>query len=167
MTAIDISESMDIRKAFSTFPSGVAALGAVVDNAPKGLVASTFTAGVSLDPPLVSVAVQNSSTTWPFLRRADRIGVSVLGIDQEPICRQLASKKPDKFDLISYTTPGGKAVRLPGCVLWLECSLFVEYPAGDHTVALLEVHYADMDIEKSPLIFHESTFKSLDPTLSL
>lgn len=166
-TTIDISESMEIRKAFSTFPSGVAALSAVVDGTPKGLVASSFTVGVSLDPPLVSVAVQNSSTTWPFLRSADRIGISILGIDQEATCRQMSSKKPDKFDLIAYTTSGGEAVRIPGYALWLECSVFAEYPAGDHTVALLEVHHADVDTEKSPLIFHDSTFKSLDPALRL
>lgn len=166
-TTIDISETMDIRKAFSTFPSGIAALGAVVDGAPKGLVASAFTVGVSLDPPLVSVAVQNNSTTWPFLRGAGRIGVSILGADQEATCRQLASKNPDKFDLISYTTSGGAAIRIPGSPLWLECSLFAEYPAGDHTVALLEVHHADVDTENSPLIFHDSTFKSLSPALRL
>lgn len=167
MSAINISESLDIRKAFSTFPSGVAALGAVLDGIPKGLVATSFTVGVSLDPPLVSVAVQNTSTTWPFLRQAGRIGVSVLGNDQEDTCRQLASKMPDKFDRIPYTSPGGNALRFPGSSLWMECSVFAEYPAGDHTVTLLEVHHADVNSEKSPLIFHESSFKSLDPAFSI
>ena len=61
MTVMNISESLDIRQAFYNFPSGVAAICAVVDGVPKGLAASSFTVGVSLEPPLVSVAVQNSS----------------------------------------------------------------------------------------------------------
>lgn len=167
MTAINISEFMDIRKAFSTFPSGVAEISAVVNGVPKGIAASSFTVGVSLDPPLVSVAVQNSSTTWPTLYQAERIGVSILGINQEATCRQLASKEPNKFDQISYTTVPGGAIRLPGCSLWLECTLYTEYPGGDHTVALLEVHCSDINSQTSPLVFHECTFKFLDSELSL
>ena len=45
-----------LRETFSHFPQGVAFIGAEVDAAPLGLVASTLTVGVSLDPPLVSVA---------------------------------------------------------------------------------------------------------------
>lgn len=162
MTVMNISESLDIRQAFSNFPSGVAAICAVVDGVPKGLAASSFTVGVSLEPPLVSVAVQNSSTTWPFLKRAERIGVSILGTSQEATCRQLASKNPDKFDEIFYTSTDGGAVLIPGCSLWLDCSLFAEYPAGDHVVALLEVHSADVHLHESPIIFHNSKFKTLD-----
>ena len=162
MSVINVSESLDVRKAFSNFPSGVAAICAIVDGVPKGLAASSFTVGVSLEPPLVSVAVQNSSTTWPFLREAERIGVSILGTGQELTCRQLASKNPDKFDDISYISTDGGAILIPGYSLWLDCSLFAEYPAGDHAVALLEVHGADVHLQESPIIFHDSKFKSLD-----
>ncbi|UZX05405.1 flavin reductase family protein [Arthrobacter sp. CDRTa11] len=162
MTVIDLSESVDIRKAFSNFPSGVAAISAVVDGVPKGLAASSFTVGVSLEPPLVSFAVQNSSTTWPILRKAERIGVSILGINQESVCRQLASKNPNKFDDIYYTATELGAIRIPGCTLWLDCSLYGEFPAGDHAVALLEVHDADFQMLESPLVFHESKFKGLE-----
>lgn len=162
MTVINTSESVDMRKAFSNFPSGVAAISGMVDGVPKGLAASSFTVGVSLDPPLVSFAVQNSSTTWPILRKAERIGVSILGVNQERTCRQLASKNADKFDDIDYTATDKGAIRLPGCALWLDCSLYAEYPAGDHAVVLLEVHNADAQLHESPIIFHESKFKALD-----
>ncbi|WP_077222875.1 flavin reductase [Rathayibacter sp. VKM Ac-2630] len=63
-----------LRAAFGLHPSGVAALIAQVDGIPVVLVASSFTVGVSADPPLVSVAVQRTSTSWPLLRRARSIG---------------------------------------------------------------------------------------------
>jgi hypothetical protein len=55
-----------LRDAFGVFPSGVVAVAAVVDGEPTGLAASSLTS-VSLDPPLVSFSVANTSKTWPDL----------------------------------------------------------------------------------------------------
>ena len=66
-----------LREAFGIFPSGVVAVAAEVDGKPVGLAASSFTS-VSLDPPLVSFSIANTSKTWPDLRRAPHLGVSIL-----------------------------------------------------------------------------------------
>ncbi|HXD28568.1 MAG TPA: flavin reductase family protein, partial [Arthrobacter sp.] len=81
-----------LRQAFAQHPSGVAALCTIIDGEPQGIVASSFTVGVSMDPPLVMFAVQNTSRTWPVVRGAGRIGVSVLGEGHDGVCRQIASK---------------------------------------------------------------------------
>ena len=73
LTGITTNQDLDparLREAFGSFPSGVVAVAAEVDGALIGLAASSFTS-VSLDPPLVSVSLANSSKTWPDLRRAD------------------------------------------------------------------------------------------------
>lgn len=167
MTVIDTTESLDLRTAFAKFPTGVAAICAVVDGIPRGLVASSFTVGVSMDPPLVSFAVQNTSTTWPLLRRAQRIGVSILSAEQQLICRGLASRNPDKFDDISYEKTAGGAISIPESSLWLECSIFAEHPAGDHEVVIFKVESAEIQSQQSPIVFHESAFKELNPTQDL
>src|SRR5699024_6686996 len=56
----DVS-ALSLRSAFGQFPSGVAALAASTDSGPAGMAVSSFTVGVSLQPPLVSVAIQNTS----------------------------------------------------------------------------------------------------------
>ena len=56
-----------LREAFGIFPSGVVAVAARVEGDAVGLAASSFTS-VSLDPPLVSFSVANTSKTWPALR---------------------------------------------------------------------------------------------------
>ena len=71
-----------LRHVFGAFPSGVAAVAALVGGVPVGIAASSFTS-VSLDPPLVSLCVAHTSTTWPLLRGADRLGVSILGEAQD------------------------------------------------------------------------------------
>ena len=53
-----------LRAAFAHFPSGVTAVAAMRDGQPTGIAASSFTS-VSIDPPLVSVCIALSSTTWP------------------------------------------------------------------------------------------------------
>jgi len=151
-----------LRQAFARFPSGIAALCATIDGAPQGIVASSFTVGVSLEPALVSFAVQNTSNTWPVVKRSGRIGVSILGSEHHGVCRQIASKTGDRFAGLSLTGTEGGALYLDRSALWLETSVYAEVPAGDHHVVLLEVHgVATHDGEHAPLVFQDSGFHEL------
>lgn len=151
-----------LRHAFAQHPSGIAALCAIVDDEPQGIVASSFTVGVSMDPPLVLFAVQNTSRTWPIVRRAGRIGVSVLGEGHDGVCRQIASKSGDRFAGLRLDSTDDGALFLHDAALWLDCSVEQEIPAGDHHVVLLRVHgHATHDGANSPLVFHGSAFRHL------
>ncbi|MCC3297842.1 flavin reductase family protein [Arthrobacter caoxuetaonis] len=151
-----------LRQAFGRFPSGIAALCAEVDGAPQGIVASSFTVGVSMDPPLVMFAVQNTSRTWPVLRSAGRIGVSVLGSGHDGVCRQIASRDGDRFAGLDLHNAGSGALFLDEAALWLETSVENEVPAGDHAVVLLRVHgYSAHGDAYEPLVFHGSAFRNL------
>jgi flavin reductase (DIM6/NTAB) family NADH-FMN oxidoreductase RutF len=154
------AESLDpatLRQTFGCFPSGVTAVCGLVDGLPVGMAASSFTS-VSLDPPLVSVCVANSSSTWPLLRSAGRIGVSVLGAAQETVSRQLSSRAHDRFAGVAWeATPGG-AVVLHGAPAVLECALHDELPAGDHQIVLLRVEALSADPDVDPLVFHGSRY---------
>lgn len=151
-----------LRSAFGQFPSGVAALAAYDEHGrPQGMVASSFTVGVSLEPPLVSVAVQNTSTTWPLLQAIDRIGVSILGEGQGSIARQMATKGTDRFADLEISS-SDSAIFVEESALWLETSIYGEFPAGDHHVALLQVHnLADFTDVHDPLVFHKSQFRNI------
>ncbi|MEV4902867.1 flavin reductase family protein [Citricoccus sp. NPDC055426] len=150
-----------LRPAFSRFPSGVAAIASVVDGTPTGLVASSFTVGVSMDPPLVSFAIQNTSSTWPTLRNARRLGISILGSEQATACRQLASKSGDRFEGLEIFENDLNALFIAGACLWLECEILNEVPAGDHAVVLLEVMSLREHPDQEPLVFHGSSFRRL------
>src|SRR3546814_14278913 len=78
-----------LRAAFGCSPSGITAVCALIDGKPVGMAASSFTS-VSLDPPLVSVCIQNRSKTWRQPRSVLRMGVSVLASGQALDCRHLA-----------------------------------------------------------------------------
>ncbi|BBZ15224.1 flavin reductase family protein [Mycobacterium branderi] len=149
-----------LRNAYGCFPSGVTAVCALVDGKPVGIAASSFTP-VSVSPPLVSVCVQNTSTTWPRLRGRLRLGLSVLAEDQDLQCRALAMKNGDRFADIDWAPTSQGAVLVHGAAAWLDCSVHAEVPAGDHVIVLLEIHGVRCDPEAAPLVFHASQFRRL------
>jgi flavin reductase (DIM6/NTAB) family NADH-FMN oxidoreductase RutF len=151
---------VQLRRAYGCFPSGVTAVCALVDDTPVGMVASSFTS-VSMDPALVSVCVQNTSTTWPRLRELPRLGISVLAEDQHDAAQQLASKGVDRFAGLDWTATDEGGLLVHGAVAWLECSVHAEVPAGDHSVVLLRIHGLRADSERPPLVFHGSRFRRL------
>jgi flavin reductase (DIM6/NTAB) family NADH-FMN oxidoreductase RutF len=157
-----------LRQVFAAFPTGVAAVAAVIDGEPAGLAASSFVS-VSLDPPLVSVCVAHTSTTWPTLRSAGRLGISVLGDHQEQASRQLSSRAGKRFAGLDWRATADGAVLLSEASAWLDCSLEQEIPAGDHDIVLLRVHDLGAS-EVMPLVFHGSSYRQLKsrcrPTVS-
>src|SRR5699024_6686995 len=100
--------------------------------------------------------------TWPVLRQADTIGISILGEGQGHIARQLAAKGVDRFADIN-TQVNDDAIFIDDAALWLETTRYAEYPAGDHLIALLEVtNLADFTNINEPLVFHKSQLRNLE-----
>jgi flavin reductase (DIM6/NTAB) family NADH-FMN oxidoreductase RutF len=162
MTLIDLHDPGQLRRVFGAFPTGVTAIAAERAGVPVGIAASSFTS-VSLNPPMVSVCVAHTSTTWPALRDANRLGVSVLGAHQRAAARRLAGPSAGRFvDLTWRTTPHGALV-LDGVSAWLETSVDQVVAAGDHDIVVLRVHDLAVDDDVAPLVFHASRFRELGP----
>ena len=149
-----------LRQVFGSFPTGIIAVCARADDGPVGMAASSFTS-VSMDPPLVSVCVQNTSTTWPRLRAATRLGLSVLADGQDHACRTLSAKDGDRFDNLPWSDTDHGAVFVDDAAAVFDCTLHDELPAGDHLIALLHVHAALVHDGALPLVFHASRFRRL------
>lgn len=153
-------DSQLLRAAFGCFPSGVTVVSALVDGEPVGIVASSYTS-VSIEPPLVSVCMGSTSSTWPRLRHAVSFGINVLAEGQGELCRQLAAKDADRFAGVDFDTTVEGAVLLTESATWFECSIHAEVDAGDHTIVLFEIHEVSREPHRPPLVFHGSTFRQL------
>lgn len=162
MSTVPAFTSTHFRLVLSSFPTGVTAVAACLDGSPLGMAASSFTS-VSLDPPIVSVCIGHASTTWPRLRRAARLGISVLSADQEHASRRLSAQDTDRFAGVAWhVTPDGAVVLSDACA-WLECSVEREVTAGDHDVVLLRVHALHGTPSRLPLVVHGSRYRRLLP----
>ncbi|MFC5947434.1 flavin reductase family protein [Pseudonocardia lutea] len=156
----DPAESSALRRVYGSYPSGVTAVCALRDGAPVGIVASSFV-GVSMDPPLVSVCVQHTSTTWPLLADRPRLGLSVLASTHDRVCRQIASKTGDRFAGVGYTATEDGAVLIHEAAAWLDCTVHDVLRAGDHDLVLLRVQALQSHDGVPPLVFHASGFHAL------
>ncbi|GAA2050388.1 flavin reductase family protein [Catenulispora yoronensis] len=149
-----------LREVFGAFPSGVVSVVAFVDDRPIGLAASSFTS-VSLDPPLVSVSIANGSKTWPELRGADHLGITVLADHHRGFARQLAGPVGARFEGIPLARTAEGAGFVEDGLAHFATSVHREVEAGDHTIVLLRVHARAAAAEGSPLVFHRSGFRTL------
>ena len=153
-------DPLRLREAFGIFPSGVVAVAAEVDGELIGLAASSFTS-VSLEPPLVQFSVANSSKTWPTLRRASRLGVTILAAHHGDVCRQLAGPVESRFDDVLTSASEDGAVTVDDGLARFDCSIYREVEAGDHTLVLLQLHAVEQADTSFPLVFHRSAFGNL------
>ena len=149
-----------LRDAFGAFPSGVVAVAASVKGQLTGIAASSFTS-VSIDPPLVSFSISTTSSTWPLLREADHLGISVLADHHDAVCRQLAGPREDRFAGLPFRVTENGSVLLDEAVATYDCSVHQEVVAGDHLIVLLEVHEVGGGDGEHPLVFHRSGFAKL------
>lgn len=157
-----MGENLDaktLRTAFSGFPSGVTAISGLVDDRPVGMVVSSFTP-ISLDPPLIAASIQRTSSTWPLLRAAPALGVSVLAEHQSELGRRL-SGPGDRFAGTRWTATESGAVLIDDASAYFHGVHDRELPAGDHLIALLEVTAVELHTNVQPLVFHRSGFRQL------
>lgn len=158
--ASPLFDSRTLRNAFGCYPTGVTAICAMIDGEPVGMAVSSFVS-VSLDPSLVLICIQTTSTTWEKLKHVRRIGVSVLGEEQHRACSQLAAKSGDRFAGLDWLSTAGGAVLLEESAVSLECTIGETIVAGDHFLVLLKVEELNFQPRVNPLVFHGSRFRKL------
>lgn len=128
-----------IESAFTELPSGVAAICALSDSGPIGMMLDCC-AAASLDPPLLSISVPAMSAKWRALALSARIGLNVLWGDQ--LTGDTNFSQSDACRLFDWGWQANEngAVFLSEVPTWFECSIYTEVLLGDQAVALLRVH---------------------------
>jgi flavin reductase (DIM6/NTAB) family NADH-FMN oxidoreductase RutF len=110
---------------------------------------------------MVSFSVAKSSTTWPVLRRAAHIGVTVLAENHGPLCRQLSGPASERFNEVVFEITDDGAVMLAEGLAQFDCTICKEVEAGDHLIVLLQLHAVVSHSGGQPLVFHRSEFRKL------
>jgi flavin reductase (DIM6/NTAB) family NADH-FMN oxidoreductase RutF len=129
------------------------------------MTANSFTS-VSLDPPLVSICVDEESRLLSFLKSQRRFGVSILNDTQQALSKHFATGKqgPDADTRlgIRYRWTESRIPVLEDALAHLACNVVAEYSAGDHTIFLGEVESVDLS-EGQPLLFYRGQYRALQP----
>ncbi|WP_308218719.1 flavin reductase family protein [Mycobacterium colombiense] len=145
-------EPRTLRDCLGRFATGVTILTYDADGAARGVTVNAFSA-VSLDPPLILVAVGRKAKAAAFLERGP-FCVNVLHAGQVDIARTFAGR-PCNADI--EWTNGALAPRLARSHAWLECTPWRTYDGGDHLLFLGEVKALSFN-DSDPLLFHCGDF---------
>ena len=157
--------SADFRQAVGNFCTGVTIVTGLDDGAPVGFAAQSFVS-LSLDPPLIAVCPAKSSTSWPRIRAAGVFCINILAADQLSICRAMAQTSVDKFAGIDWHSGLTGAPIISGGLAYVDCHLYEEHEAGDHTIAVGEVKdFSLVNGDASPLLYLRSGFGVYGETL--
>ena len=134
-------------------PSGVAVVTVDAVGQRVGLTVATLSS-LSLEPPLVGVAVAREAALHELLREAGAFAVSLLAADQDHLAEHFARGVPPIGMWKGVAARDGElgAPLLDGALGWLECRLADEVATGTHTFFVGEVVSAELGEDGVPLV---------------
>lgn len=133
------------------------------------IITLAWTMPVSMQPPLVAVSIAPKRYSHEMIRETKEfvINIPTMKFVKETLfCGRRSGREVDKFKETEFTPMPAKTVKAPiikECIAHIECKLYKQIPAGDHTLFIGEAQaaYADenvfgnkYDLEKAKLIFH-------------
>jgi flavin reductase (DIM6/NTAB) family NADH-FMN oxidoreductase RutF len=155
-------ESTELRPLLRRFPHGVTVLTVEADGQRVGLTIDSLVS-LSLEPPLVGVAVSRYAAMHELLREARRFGLSLLAADQDSLAQHFARGVPPiaLWHGISTRVGSTGAPLLAGALGWIECRVAEELETGDHTFFVGEVLAVELGPPGRPLVHVESGYRTL------
>jgi flavin reductase (DIM6/NTAB) family NADH-FMN oxidoreductase RutF len=105
----------------------------------------TWVCPVSLEPPLVIMAIHPASYTHDMLKRSQECVLSIPGralAEQSWKCGNVSGEDEDKIKLTKLNLESGQRVGVPSiaeCLAYLECAVIDVLKPGDHTLFIAEI----------------------------
>lgn len=148
------------RNILGSWPSGVVVITGYDGNTPVGMSCNAFSS-VSLDPPLVGFFPAVTSSTWPKIRASGHFVVNILAAHHEEVSRAFARKDVDRFaGTDTHDRQIGRGI--DEAVAWIDCEIYDEVEAGDHTLVLGLVQNLETTDGGEPLVFHRGQYAEVN-----
>lgn len=137
----------------------------------------------SINPPLVAISISPRRHSHTLIEETKEFVINIPTmdlLDETVFCGTKSGRSHDKFRETGLTPLPGKKVKAPlikECVGHLECKLYSQCTAGDHTIFVGEIVEAHVDkgvftdsydLERAKMIFHlgGDKYASLEPNIS-
>ncbi len=149
-----------LRNVYGCFPVGVTVL-TTSDASGQlwGMTASSF-CPISMDPPLISVALMESTPSHDAFAHSNEFAVSILSQTQFELARKFATPSPYKFAGVHLVESSHRSPILDGAVAWLVCRPERIVTVGDHSLLVGEVIECAV-AEAQPLAYQSGGFFAL------
>jgi flavin reductase (DIM6/NTAB) family NADH-FMN oxidoreductase RutF len=159
-----VATGEDLRTLMRRIPTGVSVVTVDAEGHKLGLTVSAVVS-LSLDPPLIGIAIGREAQLHELLRDAGGFAVSFLAGGQDWLSQHFARSVPPiaMWHGVAHHDGSEGAPLLAGALGWLECRLWAEHPAGDHTFFVGEVLAAEVGEDAPPLLHVGGGYRALDP----
>ena len=152
-------DSKKQRKIMGQFATGVTVVTTGGEAGLHGLTANAV-ASLSLNPPLVLVAIDKGAHSLDYLKKNRCFAVNILRLDQEPISRRFATPGPKDFAGIDIATAVTAAPILNNCLAFVDCRVVEIFPGGDHEIFVGEI-VAGEHHGGEPLLYFAGSYRRL------
>jgi 3-hydroxy-9,10-secoandrosta-1,3,5(10)-triene-9,17-dione monooxygenase reductase component len=154
------------RAVMGHFVTGITVVTAFDGDRPNGITVNALSS-VSLDPPLVMVALDRRRFLTPIVRAAGRYAVNILSEDQQALsdCFAGAAVEPGRPDFCGAAWhPGATGLPLlDGAIATLECTVVETFSAGDHDLFIGEVDVlGSSDAGAMPLLYYRRRYLRIE-----
>ena len=125
----------ELRALFREIPSPVGVVTVEVAGEAAGLTVDSF-GSLSIDPPLVGVALGRHAALLELIRESGAFAISVLASGQEHLAQHFARGVPPIAHWTGIETTRGElgAPLIADALGWIECRLAFAHEVGDHTL---------------------------------
>lgn len=141
-----------VNNVLRTFPYGLYAV-TVASGGEDHAMTANWVTQAAFDPPMVAVAIENTSKTIGMIRDSHSFAISVLQQSQRDLAGRLgrtSEQAPQKLKGIkTKPAPVSGVPVLAEAVGWIECRVVATLPSGDHTIVLGAVVAAGVENEKA------------------
>jgi len=158
------------RTVMGHFATGVTVVTTLDGGHPQGITVNALSS-VSLDPPLVMVALDRRRFITPIVHRTGRFAVNVLSEDQQALsdCFAGAVVTPDREAFCGAAwTPGPSGLPLlDGAIATLECEVVDTFSAGDQDLFIAAVDgVTNQHRHPLPLLYYRRRYLRIEQAQS-
>ena len=134
-----LSGEEGLKAALGRIPSGLYAVGAVLEGRRIGMLCS-FIEQAGFEPPMISIALGADRPLRSAFERGSLISVNILGAEDKKILAAFASaREEDPFAAFTLVDNGHGLPQMADALAWLACRPRGSVPSGDHVVYVAEV----------------------------
>lgn len=151
-----------LRRVMRSYPHGVAVVAVELEGERLGLTVSSLVS-LSLEPPLVGVAISRQAALHELLRRAQTFAASLLAGDQEALAQHFARGVPPIALWHGIHARAGElgAPLIEDALGWLECRVDGELAVGTHTLFVGAVERAEDGRDAPPLVYVGQRYRTI------
>jgi flavin reductase (DIM6/NTAB) family NADH-FMN oxidoreductase RutF len=159
-----MGQMLDLREVMRRWATGVTIVTAENNGQRHGATVSSLTS-ISVDPPLITVAIARGTRTHHLMQAAGKFGVTILAAQQQDLSERFAgalTEDTDRFEGLGYEYIQEDIPVLIGGIATMGCLIDHIYDMPKSTLFIGRVVSAVLGEDEPPLIYLNRTYRRLE-----